>query len=99
MLRRITLNVGRYEAGNTHDYPKGVWDKIARDLQADPRNKAVFKGTKPGDADAALKAFSAPQEFNPGHQSVTRGELQVRNRLGSPERKLAPDRVPVRARA
>jgi hypothetical protein len=29
MLRRITQSVGRYSAGDTHDYPRGVWNDIA----------------------------------------------------------------------
>lgn len=29
MLRKITKDVGRYRAGETHDYPRGVWGDIA----------------------------------------------------------------------
>ena len=32
MLRKITKTTGRYEVGNSHDYPRGVWLKIANDL-------------------------------------------------------------------
>lgn len=32
MLRKITQAVGRYKPGNLHDYPRGVWNKIAQDL-------------------------------------------------------------------
>lgn len=34
MLREITKAIGpRFKPGNTHDYPKGVWDKIAVDAR------------------------------------------------------------------
>ena len=33
MLRKITKSAGRYEVGGTHDYPRGVWLKIANDLK------------------------------------------------------------------
>lgn len=97
MLRMITQDAGRFEAGNTHDYPKGTWQKIATDLLKDPRNKVLFKGIKPGDVEGALKVFSEPQAFNPGHQSVTRGVVIQRTRAGAPARPNL--RVPVRARA
>ena len=31
MLRRITKQVGRFRAGNEHDYPFSTWNKIAAD--------------------------------------------------------------------
>ena len=31
MLRKITKDIGRYSQGAVHDYPKGVWDKLAQD--------------------------------------------------------------------
>ena len=65
MLRKITKAVGRYQPGNLHDYPKGVWVKIAADLGKD------------------LDSFSEAIEFNPSHNSVTRGPLKIRRRLGS----------------
>ena len=98
MLRMITHSAGRFEAGNTHDYPRGVWEKIAADLRKDPRNKALFSGVKPGDTEGALKAFSEPQEFNPGHQSVTRGKVEQRTRLGAPARPKPRLCRPVRVR-
>ena len=33
MLRAITKQVGRYRVGNQHDYPLGVWRKIAVDAK------------------------------------------------------------------
>lgn len=35
MLREIVKEVGRYKEGDQHDYPKGVWDKIAVDAKMD----------------------------------------------------------------
>jgi hypothetical protein len=86
MLRKITKDVGRYEANGQHDYPNGVWQKIALDLQKDPRNKELFKGTKPGDAESALKAFSEPVDVNHSLQSATRGVVIAKQRAGSPAR-------------
>ena len=97
MLRMITQTAGRFEAGNTHDYPKSVWDKIALDLAKDSANKAIFSGIKKDDSTKLLAAFSEPQEFNPGHQSVTRGVPVQRTRVGVPARPSL--RVPVRPRA
>lgn len=31
MLRKITLDVGRFKKGSEHDYPFGVWNQIERD--------------------------------------------------------------------
>lgn len=31
MLRKITKSVGRYRAGDVHDYPRDVWKKLASD--------------------------------------------------------------------
>lgn len=28
MLRKITKDIGRYRAGEQHDYPRGVWNDI-----------------------------------------------------------------------
>lgn len=92
MLRKITQTVGRYERGNTHDYPKGVWDKIALDLSRDPQNAALFKGCKDSPS-KALAAFSQEVDINSSLQSVTRGPIKQRQRLGS------PPRIPARARA
>lgn len=97
MLRMITQSAGRFEAGNTHDYPKGVWDKIATDLAKDPKNKDLFGRLPRDSAEKLLAAFSEPQEFNPGHQSVTRGVPVQRTRAGAPPRPSL--RVPVRPRA
>ncbi len=30
-LRKITKTVGRYHEGASHDFPRDVWNKIARD--------------------------------------------------------------------
>ena len=65
MLREITKAVGRYREGNTHDYPRGVWNDIAATVGM------------------PLDSFSRPVEFNPTHQSRTRGEPKFRTRLGS----------------
>jgi len=32
MLRQFTKAVGRYRAGEHHDYPRGVWNKLASDV-------------------------------------------------------------------
>jgi len=29
MLRKMTQAIGRYREGETHDYPRGVWNDIA----------------------------------------------------------------------
>lgn len=29
MLREITVALGRYQVGSKHDYPLGVWNRIA----------------------------------------------------------------------
>lgn len=92
MLRTITKSVGRYEAGNNHDYPKGVWDKIAVDLSKDPANAEVFQGCG-GDQKKCLSAFSKEVDINSSLQSVTRGPVKLRQRTGSPAR------IPARARA
>ncbi len=31
MLRKFTKDIGRFKAGATHDYPTGVWRKMAAD--------------------------------------------------------------------
>lgn len=31
MLRKITVDIGRFRAGQQHDYPRDVWNKIAHD--------------------------------------------------------------------
>lgn len=31
MLRKLKTSVGRYKKGELHDYPKAVWEKIAKD--------------------------------------------------------------------
>ena len=33
MLRKFTKAIGRYKAGAVHDYPKAVWDKLAKDAK------------------------------------------------------------------
>ena len=33
MLREITKAIGRFRVGDVHDYPRGVWDKVARDAK------------------------------------------------------------------
>lgn len=35
MLRKITKAISRFEPGNVHDYARGVWEKIARDLMSE----------------------------------------------------------------
>lgn len=92
MLRKITANVGRFEAGRTPDYPRGVWNKIAADLKKDPQNAALFKGCG-DDTQKILDAFSVEVDVNTSLQSVTRGPIKLRQRLGS------PPRIPARARA
>lgn len=87
MLRKITADAGRFETGNQHDYPRGVWNKVAADLMKDPKNKELFKGVKDGDVDGALKRFSAPVEDNASLQSATRGAVIAKQRAGSPARK------------
>lgn len=82
MLKEITADVGRYEAGGKHDYPKGVWDKIAADLLKDPKNAELFQGFE----DEPLKAFTRPVDINATHQSATRGPIKLRQRTGSPAR-------------
>lgn len=32
MLRKFTKTMGRYQEGAVHDYPRGTWDKIAKDF-------------------------------------------------------------------
>ena len=79
MLRKITKDVGRYRTGEMHDYPRGVWAKLAADmLRAEGKRNA-----KPEEIERQLASFSEPIEFNASHQSVTRGPLRVRPRLGS----------------
>ena len=92
MLRKITRSVGRYEAGNNHDYPKGVWDKIAVDLSKDPANAGTFQGCG-ADPKKCLSAFSEEVDINSSLQSVTRGPIKLRQRTGS------TPRIPARARA
>lgn len=92
MLRKITVNVGRFEAGRSPDYPQGVWNKIALDLSKDPKNAALFKGCN-GEPAALLERFSEPVDINTSLQSVTRGPIKLRQRLGSPQR------IPARQRA
>ena len=78
MLRKITKDTGRYRVGEMHDYPRGVWAKLATDmLRADGK-----RNVKPEDIERHLETFSEPIEFNASHQSVTRGPLRVRPRLG-----------------
>lgn len=85
MLRKITQAIGRYGEGETKDYPKGVWDKIAADLMKDPKNAGVFAGTK-GDVQKGLAAFSTPIDINQNLQSALRGPIKTRQRPGSPAR-------------
>lgn len=92
MLRKITQSVGRYERGNNHDYPAGVWNKIAADLKKDAANAALFNGCG-DDPKKLLSAFSQEVDINSSLQSATRGPLKQRQRLGSPAR------IPARARA
>ena len=33
MLRKITQAIGRYKLEEVHDYPRDVWEKIARDAK------------------------------------------------------------------
>jgi len=30
MLRKFTKDIGRYKKGQQHDYPKAVWEQIAK---------------------------------------------------------------------
>ena len=92
MLRKITQSVGRFESGNSHDYPAGVWNKIAADLKKDPKNAALFEDCG-DDSKKLLSAFSQEVDINTSLQSVTRGPLKQRQRIGSPAR------IPARARA
>lgn len=80
MLREITRAAGRYKPGAKHDYPRGVWNKIAADLL---RNEGERKVTVE-DVERKLNSFSREIDFNPSHQSVTRGPLKIRRRLGTP---------------
>lgn len=34
MLRKFTKDLGRYKSGEVHDYPKAVWENIARSAKA-----------------------------------------------------------------
>ena len=34
MLRKITKDIGRYREGETHDYPRGVWNDIAANAKS-----------------------------------------------------------------
>ena len=79
MLRKITQAVGRYQLGALHDYPQGTWNKIVRDLLAASCKEVIT------DADVKLKlaSFSEIIEFNPSHQSATRGTFKILRRLGS----------------
>ena len=33
MLRKITKQVGRFQVGGQHDYPRAVWNKVAGDAK------------------------------------------------------------------
>lgn len=79
MLRKITKDAGRYRAGEMHDYPRGVWTKLATDLLRADGKRTV----KPRDVEAKLASFSEPVEFNASHQNVTRGPHRQRARLGA----------------
>jgi hypothetical protein len=92
MLRTMIKSVGRYEAGNNHDFPKGVWDKIAGDLMKDPKNAALAKEAG-GDAQKFLDLVSNTVDINTSLQSVTRGPIKLRQRTGG-----AP-RIPARGGA
>lgn len=83
MLRKITVSVGRYKEGNQHDYPRGVWNKIAADLAKAKENAEVFKGVNRADNDKMLAAFSVEIEFNPSHNAMTRGPNRNHPRLGT----------------
>lgn len=58
MLRTITLAVGRYRVGDQHDYPRGVWnrladcakmplDKFSRVVSENPTHQSTTKGARP----------------------------------------------------
>lgn len=34
MLRKFTKDLGRYKKGQSHDYPKAVWEQIAKSAKA-----------------------------------------------------------------
>ena len=34
MLRKFTKKIGRYKEGELHDYPKSVWESLAKSAKA-----------------------------------------------------------------
>lgn len=58
-LRKITRAVGRYKVGQEHDYPRGVWNKLAEDaglglneftaevVNGSPLAQSPLKGRRP----------------------------------------------------
>ena len=92
MLRKILVAVGRFKVGASPDYPRGVWNKIASDLAKDPKNVDLFKGCGE-EPSKLLDAFSEEVDINTSLQSVTRGPIKLRQRLGS------TPRIPARLRA
>jgi ubiquinone/menaquinone biosynthesis C-methylase UbiE len=67
MLRKMTKDVGRFAAGDVHDFPKGTWMQIAHDywkgrIKIKPQlNKATMKrDAEWAKAEAILDKFSKP---------------------------------------
>lgn len=83
MLRKITKEAGRYKTiGELHDYGRGIWNDIAKSLL-----KAEGKKTfTDADVQKKLDSFSEPVNYNAAEQSMLRGKVKTRTRLGSTAR-------------
>lgn len=73
MLRRLTKDVGRYKAGELHDFPAYVWDKIALDLAKNRRLR--LRGVN---AKTELAKFSEPVDDTTLQNPMRRVHLKIR---------------------
>ncbi len=83
MLRKMTVAIGRFSVGDSHDYPRGVWNKIALDLM---KSSADYRNRAGGDAQKMLNLISTEVDINQSLQSAMRGPINQRQRLGAPQR-------------
>jgi hypothetical protein len=76
MLREFTRDVGRrFKAGEMHDYPRNVWNRIVIDA------KTALKATE---KDFSLDSFTKAVGHNPALQSMLKGRDAVQHkRLGT----------------
>ena len=81
MLRKFTRDVGRrFKAGEMHDYPKNVWERIT----VDAAKALAVVDSKFSDKGFSLDSYTEEVVYNPALQSMLKGRGAVQHkRLGT----------------